>query len=157
MFKDPDPFNKNKRKVGSSESASARKPDIPVKGPGKGGKLGTNFTQHFMQGVIKDTTREEDPREAILRHAAEADCKFEDFCSCSGCASCFKNVPGSLLGTKYTLCRPIPCLFHYSNHTANPYWVAPAYKKNQPMPVMAANVYEDEDEAQRAAKKKRPQ
>ena len=40
---------------------------------------------------------------------------------------------------------------------ANPYWVAPAYKKTQPDPKLAEEVYEDDDEAQRAAAKKRRQ
>ena len=45
---------------------------MPVSGPGKGGKLGTSLTQHIMRSVIKDTMRDEDPREAILRHAEAA-------------------------------------------------------------------------------------
>ncbi|KAJ3400922.1 WD repeat-containing protein 70 [Chytridiales sp. JEL 0842] len=104
MFKDPEPFAKGKRKLGLTKNdlPGARKPDKGAKG-GAGGSLDV---------VVKDRTREEDPREAILKHAAEADSK--------------------------------------------PFWIAPAYKQNQPKPVLAPQVFEDEDEAERAAKKQRP-
>lgn len=39
----------------------------------------------------------------------------------------------------------------------DPYWVAPAYQKNQPVAQYSKAVYEDEDEAKREAKKKRRQ
>lgn len=43
-------------------------------GPGHAGRLGSSVTQHLMKHYIrKDISRDEDPREAILRHAAEAD------------------------------------------------------------------------------------
>jgi len=39
-------------------------------GKGKDGKLGSSVTQHLMKHYIKkDTTREEDPREALLKYA----------------------------------------------------------------------------------------
>lgn len=44
-----------------------------------------------------------------------------------------------------------------TNWTEDPYWVAPAYKKNQPKAVYAKNVYEDEDEERQEALKKRRQ
>jgi hypothetical protein len=31
--------------------------DLPVSGPGKGGKIGSSLTQHIMKELIKDTTR----------------------------------------------------------------------------------------------------
>lgn len=40
---------------------------------------------------------------------------------------------------------------------ADPYWVAPAYKKTQPDANLAPTVYEDDEEAARAAAKKRRQ
>ena len=39
----------------------------------------------------------------------------------------------------------------------DPYWIAPAYQKNQPKPIYAKAVYEDEDEAERETRKKRRQ
>ncbi|TPX63450.1 hypothetical protein CcCBS67573_g08681 [Chytriomyces confervae] len=59
---------------------------------------------------MKDTMRDEDPREAILKHADAA--------------------------------------------SSDPFWIAPAYQKTQPKTVMADNVYEDENEEDRASKKK---
>jgi len=49
-------------------------PESVLAGPGRQGRLGDNLTQHLMRNYIhKDTTREEDPREAILKYAEEAD------------------------------------------------------------------------------------
>ncbi|KAJ3029526.1 hypothetical protein HDV00_009551 [Rhizophlyctis rosea] len=114
MFKEDFPgMGKRKRERIRADPLKTKKPDLPLSGPGRGGKLGTSITQHIMRSVIKDTTRDEDPREAILKHAEAA--------------------------------------------KANPYWVAPAYKRTQPDPRLAQAVYEDEDEAERAAAKKRRQ
>jgi WD repeat-containing protein 70 len=54
---------------------NARKPALPfmLSGAGKGGAIGTNFTQHIMKQVIKNRVREEDPREALLKYAAIAE------------------------------------------------------------------------------------
>ncbi|KAJ2171056.1 hypothetical protein GGH16_003058 [Coemansia sp. RSA 560] len=51
---------------------------MPVRGHGKGGVVGVNETQHIMKSIMKDTMRDEDPREALLRYAqvAESDPKF---------------------------------------------------------------------------------
>ncbi|TPX72312.1 hypothetical protein SpCBS45565_g00625 [Spizellomyces sp. 'palustris'] len=114
MFRDDQPKStKRRREKLRADSVATRKPDMPLSGPGRGGKLGTNLTQHILKGIIKDTSRDEDPREAILKHAKDAE--------------------------------------------ENPYWIAPAYKKNQPKTIYAEQVYEDEDEAARAAAKKRRQ
>lgn len=45
---------------------------------GRGGTIGVNETQHIMKSLIKDTMRDEDPREALLKYAevAEADPRF---------------------------------------------------------------------------------
>ncbi|CAG8613298.1 4681_t:CDS:10 [Paraglomus brasilianum] len=43
--------------------------NLPVSGPGKGGKIGSSLTQHIMKELIKDTTRDEDPRAVLLRYA----------------------------------------------------------------------------------------
>ncbi|KAJ3350977.1 hypothetical protein HDU83_009294 [Entophlyctis luteolus] len=63
-----------KRKVSKirADPVATRKPDRPLTGPGRGGKVGTSLTNHIMKGLIKDTMRDEDPREAILKHAEEA-------------------------------------------------------------------------------------
>jgi hypothetical protein len=48
-------------------------------GAGKGGAIGTNFTQHIMKQIIKNKVREEDPREALLKYAAIAESNFDLF------------------------------------------------------------------------------
>ncbi|RKP12191.1 WD40-repeat-containing domain protein, partial [Piptocephalis cylindrospora] len=40
-------------------------------GKGAGGKLGSSLTSQIMKGIIKDTTRDVDPREAILKYAED--------------------------------------------------------------------------------------
>jgi WD40 repeat protein len=58
-----------------SRDRNARKPALPfmLHGAGKGGAIGTNFTQHIMKQVIKNRVREEDPREALLKYAEVAE------------------------------------------------------------------------------------
>ena len=46
--------------------------DMPVKGPGKGGRVGINEQQSVIASFAKDTTRDEDPREALLKYAKQA-------------------------------------------------------------------------------------
>ncbi|KAJ3217710.1 hypothetical protein HDU67_007406 [Dinochytrium kinnereticum] len=113
MFRD-EQTKKTKRQMEKmrNDPHASRKPDFPLQGHGKGGKIGSSSAQTSLKRVLKDTMRDEDPREAILRHAKDAE--------------------------------------------SDPYWVAPAYQKSQPKPVMTENVYEDELEEIRAAKKRRP-
>ncbi|KAI8844762.1 transcription factor [Chytridium lagenaria] len=47
-------------------------PDFPLSGHGKGGKLGSSSASNMLKRVLKDTMRDEDPREAILKHAEAA-------------------------------------------------------------------------------------
>ncbi|KAI8616061.1 WD40-repeat-containing domain protein [Chytriomyces sp. MP71] len=116
MYREDNPLMNRggKRKLGKlrKDAVATRKPDRPLTGPGRGGKVGTSLTNHLMKGIMKDTMRDEDPREAILKHAEAA--------------------------------------------ASDPFWIAPAYKATQPMAVMAEKVFEDEDEEDRASKKKRP-
>ncbi|OMH85340.1 WD repeat-containing protein 70 [Zancudomyces culisetae] len=51
------------------------KPEPPVNAgrQGKGGMIGTSETQYIMRSIMKDTSRDEDPRAALLKHAAEAE------------------------------------------------------------------------------------
>ncbi|KAI8833777.1 WD40-repeat-containing domain protein [Chytriomyces cf. hyalinus JEL632] len=117
MYREENPlFNRGggKRKTSKlrNDAVATRKPDRPLTGPGRGGKVGTSLTNHIMKNLMKDTMRDEDPREAILKHADAA--------------------------------------------ASDPFWIAPAYQKTQPKTVMADSVYEDENEEDRASKKKRP-
>ncbi|CAG8618197.1 1593_t:CDS:10, partial [Dentiscutata heterogama] len=70
MFRDDRPKStKRKREKLRKDPVASRRPDLPVNGPGKGGKIGSSLTQHIMKELIKDTTRDEDPREALLKFA----------------------------------------------------------------------------------------
>ncbi|OMJ13942.1 WD repeat-containing protein 70 [Smittium culicis] len=97
--------NKRRMEKIRKDPIASRKPEPPVRGPGKDGYIGTSETQYIMQNIIKDTTRDEDPREALLKHAAAAE--------------------------------------------ESPYWVAPAYKKNQPSSIFDETGMKDEPELKR--------
>ncbi|KAB5594310.1 Transcription factor protein [Ceratobasidium theobromae] len=58
-----------KRDKERSDAAKARKPMPPVSGPGSKGRVGASATQHIVQHMFRDTSRDEDPREALLKYA----------------------------------------------------------------------------------------
>jgi hypothetical protein len=62
MFKDMDigRGSKRKREKERMDPRKSRRPELPVTGPGKGGRVGASATQHVVQNLVKDTTREED-------------------------------------------------------------------------------------------------
>ena len=55
-------IGKRKRDKERSDPRKSRRPELPVTGPGKGGRVGASATQHIVQNLVKDTTREEDVR-----------------------------------------------------------------------------------------------
>ncbi|KAF9042099.1 transcription factor [Panaeolus papilionaceus] len=75
MFRDLDPGRgtKRKREKDRMDPRKSRRPDLPVSGPGKGGRVGASATQHIVQNLVRDTTRDLDPREALLRYAEAAE------------------------------------------------------------------------------------
>lgn len=75
MFRDIDPGRgtKRKREKDRMDPRKSRRPELPVTGPGKGGRVGASATQHIVQNLVRDTMRDEDPREALLRFAEKAD------------------------------------------------------------------------------------
>ncbi|GJE85943.1 transcription factor, putative [Phanerochaete sordida] len=64
---------KRKREKDRMDPRKSKRPELPVTGPGRGGRVGASATQHVVQNLVRDTTRDEDPREALLRHAANAE------------------------------------------------------------------------------------
>ncbi|KAG8961628.1 hypothetical protein FRC03_005138 [Tulasnella sp. 419] len=79
MFRDDgERGTKRKRDKDRNDPRKTRKPMPPVTGPGKGGRVGASATQHVVQALVRDSTRDEDPREALLKYAAvsEKDPKF---------------------------------------------------------------------------------
>jgi len=61
--------NKRKRDKDRQDPRKSRRPELPVHGPGRGGRVGASATQHVVQNLVRDTTRDEDPREALLKFA----------------------------------------------------------------------------------------
>ena len=53
---------KRRREKERLDPRKSRRPELPVTGPGKGGRVGASATQHVVQNLVKDTTREEDVR-----------------------------------------------------------------------------------------------
>ncbi|CAA7264705.1 unnamed protein product [Cyclocybe aegerita] len=75
MFRDMDygRGTKRKRDKDRMDPRKSRRPELPVTGPGKGGRVGASATQHVVQNLVRDTTRDVDPREALLKYAETAD------------------------------------------------------------------------------------
>ncbi|KAG1757896.1 transcription factor [Suillus lakei] len=76
MFKDGEGLvkgMKRKREKDRMDPRKSRRPELPVTGPGRGGRVGASATQHVVQNLVRDTTRDEDPREALLKYAKMAD------------------------------------------------------------------------------------
>eukprot|EP01099_Mayorella_cantabrigiensis_P007293 TRINITY_DN641_c0_g1_i1.p1 TRINITY_DN641_c0_g1~~TRINITY_DN641_c0_g1_i1.p1 ORF type:complete len:347 (+),score=91.62 TRINITY_DN641_c0_g1_i1:128-1168(+) len=67
------PSSKRQREKARKDPIKSKKPDLPVQGPGYNGQLGSTLTQHLMKTLIKKNDRNEDPREAILKYAQEAE------------------------------------------------------------------------------------
>lgn len=65
---------RTKRKVDKirADPMATHRPELPVYGQGQGGRLGSNVTQQIMRQVLKDTSRDVDPREALLAYAEKA-------------------------------------------------------------------------------------
>lgn len=40
----------------------SKRPELPVTGPGRGGRVGASATQHVVQNLVRDLTRDEDVR-----------------------------------------------------------------------------------------------
>lgn len=51
---------KRKRDKERMDKRKTRRPEAPVTGPGRGGRVGASATQHVVQSLVRDTTRDED-------------------------------------------------------------------------------------------------
>ena len=68
MFRDGDDVitaignaaTKRKREKDRNDPRKSRRPELPVTGPGKGGRVGASATQHLVQTLFRDTTRDVD-------------------------------------------------------------------------------------------------
>nr|GMD12218.1 WD repeat-containing protein 70 [Ipomoea batatas] len=74
LFRDQ-PSRKRQREKMLKDPLKAHKPELPITGPGHGGRVGASkgslLTQYLLKqgGLIKETWMDEDPREAILKYA----------------------------------------------------------------------------------------
>jgi hypothetical protein len=68
MFRDLDPGRgtKRKREKDRMDPRKSRRPELPVTGPGKGGRVGASATQHVVQNLVRDTTRDVDVSASLL-------------------------------------------------------------------------------------------
>ncbi|TFY72638.1 hypothetical protein EVG20_g378 [Dentipellis fragilis] len=62
MFRDAEMARggKRKREKDRMDPRKSRRPELPVTGPGRGGRVGASATQHVVQNLVRDTTRDED-------------------------------------------------------------------------------------------------
>ncbi|XP_077227114.1 transducin/WD40 repeat-like superfamily protein [Tasmannia lanceolata] len=74
LFRDQ-PSRKRQREKALKDPLKSHKPELPMTGPGFGGRVGSTkgslLTQYLLKqgGMIKETWMDEDPREAILKYA----------------------------------------------------------------------------------------
>ncbi|PPQ80015.1 hypothetical protein CVT26_011897 [Gymnopilus dilepis] len=68
MFRDMDigRGTKRKREKERMDPKKSRRPELPVTGPGKGGRVGASATQHIVQNLVRDTTRDVDVSRASV-------------------------------------------------------------------------------------------
>jgi hypothetical protein len=52
--------SKRKREKERMDPRKSMRPELPVSGPGRGGRVGASATQHVVQNLVRDTMRDED-------------------------------------------------------------------------------------------------
>ena len=57
---------KRKREKDRMDPRKSKRPELPVTGPGRGGSVGASATQHVVQNLVRDTTRDEDVSVLLL-------------------------------------------------------------------------------------------
>jgi hypothetical protein len=73
MFREESSLRRKKKGKDKVDPTKAKVPAQPPKeGPGSSMNTSFFFTQYVMSGRKKDTSGEEDPREALLRYAKKA-------------------------------------------------------------------------------------
>ena len=69
------PLFKKEKKAKLDVQTKAKRPELPVTGPGQGGRLasaGFTYASYIARNIAKKIDKKEDPREALLKHAKEA-------------------------------------------------------------------------------------
>jgi hypothetical protein len=64
MFRDDGEGRGTKRKRDKErmDPRKSKRPELPVTGPGRGGRVGASATQHVVQNLVRDLTRDQDVR-----------------------------------------------------------------------------------------------
>ncbi|XP_019387524.1 PREDICTED: WD repeat-containing protein 70 [Crocodylus porosus] len=77
MFREPRQRSTRKQlEKDRLDPVKSHKPEPPVAGPGRGGRVGTHggtLSSYIVKNIALDKTDDSNPREAILRHAKEAE------------------------------------------------------------------------------------
>jgi hypothetical protein len=61
MFRDEEGRGtKRKRDKERMDPRKSKRPELPVTGPGRGGRVGASATQHVVQNLVRDLTRDQD-------------------------------------------------------------------------------------------------
>lgn len=151
--------NKRKRDMAKMDPRKARRPELPVTGPGKGGRVGASATQHVVQNLVRDTTRDEDVSPAPFRLRSKLRRSFGRsfppparvvrsglslltlvFCSIATRGSASLRRQGGRLAMDF---RYVSRVLVY--RLRGPHLPA-AWQANQPKPVFAEAEQEEEDE-----------
>ncbi|KAI0082227.1 transcription factor [Panus rudis PR-1116 ss-1] len=113
MFRDGEVArgSKRKREKDRMDPRKSRRPDLPVTGPGRGGRVGASATQHVVQNLVRDTTRDEDVRTASLLISYRAVQRGVPRCVATAAdAICVLMSPPTLggldVGVCVAVCRP---------------------------------------------------
>jgi WD repeat-containing protein 70 len=84
MFRDGEERGtKRRREKERMDPRKSKRPELPVTGPGRGGRVGASATQHVVQNLVRDTTRDEDVRDPLSNFD-----KFFGVLSASRCLAC---------------------------------------------------------------------
>ena len=91
MFRDGDGIrtgSKRKREKERMDPKKSMRPELPVTGPGRGGRVGASATQHVVQNLVRDSSRDQDvrplPFEVVIRIGGRCLQNFHTrkFCCC---------------------------------------------------------------------------
>lgn len=88
MFKDGEGLvkgMKRKREKDRMDPRKSRRPELPVTGPGRGGRVGASATQHVVQNLVRDTTRDEDVSALSFLYVASQHEVLADYCALLRC------------------------------------------------------------------------
>lgn len=69
MFRDGDGIrtgSKRKREKERMDPKKSKRPELPVTGPGRGGRVGASATQHVVQNLVRDSSRDQDVRPILF-------------------------------------------------------------------------------------------